>query len=731
MMRQRKIGRSPGWRKKRFNRWAGPGRMGLLLLLALLLALGPVWSAAAGTEMMYRPERPLGLLATMGTVFGAAGDFVRGDQAGGRPIPEEDLSAIQASLEKFSLTVIRDPRLAEIIDAIIMEIATAEELPGGIQDNKEFIAEIIRDPRLIQVVGEVIGRYLQEEELADEIRAIAGVISDLITYPELHYFVRDCLAALLENKALGQMMNDLLLTATGMIYDAGSATVGDILKDRRIPGLAKEVTSLVTGTIPEILQFVEDNNDKILGLAEDILLIFTEYGVGLPPDLLEDARLKGCLAEITARMLKPEVLNAAVSMGFGLSEHLLRVGFVSTTEQLRLKKAAIGELVGGLVKEFFTAENAKAQKYFQESLTEVLERGRERAASATPKDLTVFGMVDADIQKKIADAVALVPPQMARLAAFTWLVEGTTLPGDPTYADTGVDPRPRSYDAWVKDVVGFSMDLLADNAGGLAAALNRDLERIVRDFLDDHGADISAVLREVILDLPLDRAAGEYRADEAALKGLAAELVERIFACLPLEELLQAVLDEDGISEFVAVVDEISAELFDELPFGEAAALIRDDRSILQALVKALPHIAPGELAAMIRHDDRIIAALGEATAGMPVETIIAFIQDEKRAALIGQNIAAMLLGVAADFVEDERMTPFSYEVVMGAIDSLEGTPAALIFDSLAQFLENENFTGYLIGSFHELAYGVNTELRHLYQRVVPRFFTQALWKFI
>ncbi len=726
-MRKNKSGLFSGRIKTLFKRYSHLGKIGLLSLLALLLALGPIWPGAAGAELTGQPVRPAGLRATVGAIFASAGDYARGEQSGGRLLPEKDLSAILASLEEFSQSVLRDPRLAEIIDSIIEEIITAEGLPGGIQDNKVFVAEIIRDPRLVSVVGEIIADFLQDERLAADIEAIAGTIADLITYHDLHYTVRDVIAAVMENKSLEWMINDLLLTATDTLYGTGSDFAASLLEDERIPGLIKEFTPVATGAISEMARFVDDNYGEMLVLAEDMVLLFVDYGVDLPVNLLQDQRLSECLSGIVERILKPELYEYAVSTGFELSGHLLETGLVSAAGQIKARESAIKALAGGLVQEFFKADGAKAQIYFQESLTEVIDRGRERAAAATPADRKVLELIDAEIQKKIADAVAVVPPQMAKLAAFTWLLGDTV---DPPYADTPVDPEPRTYRAWVEDVVGVVVDLFQGNAGDLARAMNKDLEKIVGEYLAENEAAISVELRKVIAGLPLGEVGEEIGSQKAELKRLARTLIERIFACLPLDELLDTVLDEKSVGELIGVVEELSADLFDELPFADASGLIREDRRILEELLKALPDVTLSEMAAMVRDDTRIIAAVGDATAGMPVGTIIDFIQDEQRAGLIGHSIAQMLLGLVADFVEDERLTDFSYDVVLGALDSLEGTPAALFFDSLALFVENEDFVGYLVDSLYELTYGVNTELQHLYKKVVPRFFTHALWKF-
>ena len=225
-MRRRMAWFFPGWgRRCRYL-----GKTALLTFLALLLAVGPVWpvSAAAGTAQ--RGSASGGLLAAVGQVFEAAGKFARGEQVAGRPIPEQDLSAALGSLNEFSLTVLKDPRLAEIIDQIISDLVTNEELPGGIQKNKEFIAEIIRDPRLVRVLGDITP---QDERLARDIEDFFKIIFDLITREDLHYFIRDSLAALVEQR--DWKGRRLAAAATGMIYYT-VAMPFHLLSDERCPG---------------------------------------------------------------------------------------------------------------------------------------------------------------------------------------------------------------------------------------------------------------------------------------------------------------------------------------------------------------------------------------------------------------------------------------------------------------------------------------------------------------
>lgn len=711
-MRRRMAWFFPGWgRRCRYL-----GKTALLTFLALLLAVGPVWpvSAAAGTAQ--RGSASGGLLAAVGQVFEAAGKFARGEQVAGRPIPEQDLSAALGSLNEFSLTVLKDPRLAEIIDQIISDLVTNEELPGGIQKNKEFIAEIIRDPRLVRVLGDIISDYLQDERLARDIEDFFKIIFDLITREDLHYFIRDSLAALVEQKGLERAANDLLLAATGMIYYAGSDAVSDLLSDERVPLVVSELISTVAGPVPEIvsLLLIDENNEKILGVAEDILLIFAQYGGELPLDILEDIRLRESLADMLLLLVHPHVYATAASIGDNLAVHLLDKTAAGLTADETLENA-----LGGLVHDFF---KSGVQDYFVDSLTQLISIARSRAWDATPSDRSVLG-TQANIQKSIADALAKVPPQIAKYAVFTWLVDGN--PSPPYNQTPGLDPVPRTFQQWGRDLGGFLRQ--NNRAMELAVALAADLRNIVGRYLQENAGHISDSLRVAVLELPLEEAAANIRSGGRAAE-LAQELVDRIIDCVPLDELAQCILEEADIA---GVIEELSEDFISDLPFDKAARLLAEDRRVVEALEESLPQISLAEVAETIRRDERIIGVLADAAANLPVDRIIDFIQDEKRAGLIGGAIARTLLNLAADFVEDEQLAAFLHAVLLDAVNSLEGTPGILVTDALARFMENENFAGSLVSSLYDLTYGVKTELWHLYKQVVPRFFTHALWNFI
>ena len=358
-MRRRMAWFFPGWgRRCRYL-----GKTALLTFLALLLAVGPVWpvSAAAGTAQ--RGSASGGLLAAVGQVFEAAGKFARGEQVAGRPIPEQDLSAALGSLNEFSLTVLKDPRLAEIIDQIISDLVTNEELPGGIPEEQGIYRRIIRDPRLVRVLGDIISDYLQDERLARDIEDFFKIIFDLITREICT--ISSGIPWLLSwsKRDWKGRQTTLLLAATGMIYYAGSDAVSDLLSDERVPLVVSELISTVAGPVPEIvsLLLIDENNEKILKVAEDILLIFAQYGGELPLDILEDIRLRESLADMLLLLGHPHVYATAASIGDNLAVHLLDKTAAGLTADETLENA-----LGGWSMIF----KSGVQDYFVDSLTQ-------------------------------------------------------------------------------------------------------------------------------------------------------------------------------------------------------------------------------------------------------------------------------------------------------------------------------------------------------------------------
>ena len=105
------------------------GQTAVVSLLVLLLVIGPAAPAFAQGETANRATGADGLMSTIAVIFNAAGSFARGEHAASRPIPERELSSALEALNEFNLAVLKDPRLATILDEIIAELLEGEGSP--------------------------------------------------------------------------------------------------------------------------------------------------------------------------------------------------------------------------------------------------------------------------------------------------------------------------------------------------------------------------------------------------------------------------------------------------------------------------------------------------------------------------------------------------------------------------------------------------------------------------
>ncbi|HOL16558.1 MAG TPA: hypothetical protein PLZ49_10310, partial [Bacillota bacterium] len=484
-------GMSSKLKQKAVQRFKSLGQTAVVSLLALLLAIGPAAPAFAQGETADQATGSGGLMSTIAVIFNAAGSFARGEYAAGRPIPERDLSSALAALNEFNLAVLKDPRLAGILDEIIAELLEGEGVAAGIQNNTEFIAAVVRDPRLVDTLGEIISDYLQDERLTADFEYLFSVIFELIAEEDLHYYIRDTLAALVEHESLEQTINDLLLTAVNIIYNAGTDAIVALVTDERIPQVIKELASLFIEPFPQIitLLLVDEDNERILQVAEEMLLILAEYGTGLPVNIMEDERLKAALADLILMVYEP-VPEAAGAIASDLSEHLFHKTAQGLTADNTLEDA-----LDNFVQDFF---KSGLQSYLENSLTTLISQARARAQSATPSDRSLMGQ-QANIQKSIADGVAKVPPQMVKFGFVRWLVDGNP---SPAYSQTpGLDPVPRTYRLWARDVGG----LLKENqrAASLAGAAANSIRSILDDYIAENQGHLANLIREAVEGLPL------------------------------------------------------------------------------------------------------------------------------------------------------------------------------------------------------------------------------------
>ena len=698
-----------GLKRAAYKHLKQAGKTGLLSLLILALAIGPLSSVAAGAGAVdTQPE------SVFSAIYGAVRAHVRGDLPTAGAMPADKLAVALASLDDFNLSVLKDPRLAAALDEIIGDIFDDAGMVEGIQDKKEFAANILRDPRLAATLGDIITGYLQDERLAEDIKQLFEMIFDLITDDELHYFIRDALAALVEDPRLAATVNDLMLETVSTAYGSGADTVAGLITDERVPLFIKDLLAVLVSPLPDLLAVTYD--EKVRSVTGDLLLVLLDHEMELAAGLVENEDLKGLIADMLLLLAEP-LPGAAADLGLGLVDHATSKIAVGVTD------GTIDEVLDELVDHLFIHQDTSAQglqQYFYNSFGTVKDRSMSRASGYCPTDTDVgWGQGNQNIQKQVAEGLAEIPPDLAQQTFFNWLVFHNP---DPPYPGT-LDYIPRTYYHWAADVAGL---LSADRAEAMAEAFQGSLEEMVERFVDEHERDILNSLRQAVEGLPMEDIAARIR-DDGRMESIPEELVDAITGAMPLEELAGFIKEEAAVIE---LLDELYEDFVDDLPFDATGRRIREDRRILEALQGSIPGFSLSEIAESIRTDSRVISALARVAAETPVDVIIDFIQDEKRAPLIGHTLARILLNLVADFVGDAELADFLHGVLHdAAFDSLGGSPGLLITDSLAAFLDNEEFAAYLVESLYRLTYGVDYELWRLYQQVVPRFFTHALWE--
>lgn len=698
-----------GLKKIAYKRLKQAGKTGLLFLLVIALTASPLSSVAAGLNTADPRSE-----SVFGTIFGAVRAHMQGEAPAGQAMPGEELAAALAALDDFTLLVLKDPRLSTALDEIILDLLEDEGTVEGIQEKKEFVAGILRDPRLSATLGDIITGYLRDERLAEDIEQLFGVVFDLITNEDLHYFLRDALASLVEDPRLENTVNGLLTEVVGTAHDTGTEALADLVTDDQIPLFITDLVSIMLSPLPDLLTLTYDERVRLL--SADLLEILVEHEMEQAVSLVENEDLKAVVADLLLLLAEP-VAGATAEIGLGLVEQTV------PGAARGLADGTIDDVLDEMVDHLFKHQGGSGvglQAYFYDALGTVKTRSMSRAMDYCPQDTDVgWGQGHQNIQKQVAEGQAEIPPDLAQQVFFKWLIDENP---DPPYT-SDMEYTPRTYYAWAADLAGL---LTEERVDGITEELLISLKEVVNSFVDEHEKDILSSLRRAVETLPIEDLADQIRADDQ-IDQLPQDLVERITALMPLEELAGYIKEEAKLLE---VLEDVSGDFVDDLPFQKTGRMIRKDKRILKALQASVPGFSLSEVAGTIRSDHRIIDALARVAAETPVDAVIDFIQDERRSALIGQTMAGTLLNLAADFVVDEDLSTFIQGVFFDAIfDSLGGSPGSLIVDSLAAFLENEDFATYLVQALYELTYGVDYELWNLYRQVVPRFFTYALWK--
>lgn len=688
-------------------------KKGLLILLLLALAVGPVLSAAAASSPTRSAPKREGMLQTVSQALAPVKTYVAGEEVNIlEPLPEGELAEALLALNRFNTAVLKDDRLASALDAIILEIIEHEQFAEGIADKQQFLADIIRDERLVQVLGDVVAEYLMDEQLTADIEYFFSIIFDLLADEEMHFMIRDTVAAFVENPRLEATVNGIITTAIDLFYYSGVEAAADsLLTDPRVPQTINEIIAILVSSLPETAA-APLNDPRVLHVFEELLGIFVEYGTNTAVNMLDDQRVVEAVTEIVMLLLD-SVSLPAVQMAADTADYALPV------IGARLTDGTLEQVVGGLVDDLVGTE---FQNYFNTSFNKIISTAQSRADANTPGDNTVgcLGITeDVNVRKSIARGIAEVPPELVRDGFIKWLVFG-----NEEYYGDDIDPKPRTYTEWALDFVGL---LTPERADALGNALSEALRTVITDFIVEHKDDLGSAIGQAI-EAAWGGVAEEIKKEETKknIKKQSAILTQRIIQNIPLDDLAEHI--RQNLEH--ARLKDIAGEMIEELPFQEAGTLLRWDDRIVRTLTEALPNFSLSNVAAMIRDDQHIISSLADVLADFPVEAITDFLQDEHRANLVGHLAAHTLLNIAADFVDDERTAEFIYVTIIDFLGSFEDTPGTLIRDFLASFLDNEYFAQYLAEAIGTLRQGVNREMVILFKQIVPRFFTGFIWQY-
>ncbi len=742
-------------------------KRGVLILLLLLMTVGPVFSAAAGSKQASAAGEE-NMLSAMGSILSPVKLYLAGEEIQPvRTLTEEELAEALASLNEFNVNVLKDPRLASILDEIIWGLVDNEDFTGAIQDRKEFFADIVRDERLVSVLGDVIADYLRDPKLAQDIEYFFSVIVDLVADPELQHFIMETVALLLENPKLEATINQLLTAAVDMGYGSFIEAAVGMITDPGIPGVLQEVTAVLLESLPELINMVDD--ERVLAVAESMVEIIMEYGNDTAINLLEDQRLRTALADmlvlsvenvpagaIASDLTELALRKAGESLSDGTLDQVLSdfvnelflgvvdyidvpgVGLVAlpvllmeissppavTTRYSALTATHKNNLRTQINKWYlynFANNNlldaavvikdygADTQLWidFHNALNYIKTQSANQASANTPEERSASCSEAFGQRPGIASAVAEVPADLMRDAFFTWLMFG--IPEANVSGAAG----------WVTDMGKL---LTPERAEDLGAAMGSATRAVIDDFMVEHNDDIALAFRNAVLDLPWDELAQGLR-DEENIELSGQILLNRIMANMPLSELADYIGEQlEGVQ-----LDVITAELFSEIPFEEAGIMLGYDRRIIDKLHDSIPGFSLKEVANLVRNDRRIISALADTVATFPVNTLSGFLQDPQRAEYIGHTLAGIVLNLAADFVEDERMADFINDVIINIIGSFEDSPGTMVLGFLSAFLDNDDFAHYWVTAL-PVQKGVTEEAADMYKQAVPRFFTYFIW---
>lgn len=756
-------------------------KRGVLLLLLVMMTVAPILTAAAGSRQASAAGEDT-LLGAMNIALEPVRLYLAGEElAPVKTLSEEELAEALASLEEFNETVLKDPRLAGILDEIIWGLVEDEDFAAAIAGRQHLFADIIRDERLAAVLGDVIADYLQDPRLAQDIEYFFQVIIDLMGDEEMRFYIMESIAMLLEDPRLEKMFNDLIIAAVDLGYGSLIETMVDMIAHPGVPGLMQELTSVLLDSLPELVGAVED--ERVLQVAEEMVEMGLSYGTDTVVAMLEDPSLRNLLADLLIMLVEAvpaqEIINDMTGLALeaietGLSDDTLgqmvnevfnglfvgqvdyidvpgtglvalpvlnleidsdpgataRYSSLSTTNKNELRArildwyghnfantAALDAAV--VVQDFGT--DTELWLYFHQALNYIISQSMSQAASYTPMEAAAWTDCSQaqdqieGIRSQIAEAIAEVPGEMIRNAVFTWLIFGV-----PKSKTGSGEVELKGVPEWARGFAGLvspaRIAALSDAMGDAAGA-------VIDDFFDEHADDIAAGLRLALLEVPWDDLAQCLR-EEEQIDGAAGLMLERIIANMPMAELAQYIREQMGEAQ----LETIAGELIGALQLEEAGGVLRNDTRVLDMLHESIPGFSMKNVANMVRSDRRIIGSLALTASNFPVKALSGFLQDSERAQYIGSSLAGILLNLAGNFVEDERLTQFINDAVINAIGSLDGSPGSQILRFLSAFLDNEDFANRWVTSL-PLRQGLTEEAVRMYKMAIPNFFTNFIWR--
>ncbi|MFY9115002.1 MAG: hypothetical protein WAO23_07170 [Dethiobacteria bacterium] len=709
-------------------------------ILALLLSFGPLWApvAAAATAAdsasqsesadngeTEKTEKPMKrFFASLDAAYRhAQKDVLRtfpdlevngllsllGIQKEREELPTADLvaeeltNALQA-LNDFSISILRDEELTEALDEILWEILEEDKFLEGAQKHKKFVADIIRDERLIYLIGDVIAEMLKDEQLVEDIEFFFSIVFDLLGDERIHGFLKETIARLVEDGRTSNLLDRIMLAGAQIAYETTTGFVGELTSDEKVKGLVNDFTEFLITPMPGMMaQVIEDKS--VHKVAADMALTMLEYGPETIADLLEDPRFQEFLGDMIIAIADSGALFIADSMSdehlFGLMDGL----FANVAAELG--RGTLSNSIGNMVDDFFGCREFRdfIDPAFEYMRLESIERAKEKTVGDT---LKLPGLdLEINIMREISWGIAEVPPDLAHLAVFTWMVEG----------HENIDNR--TFGQIARDIANLlSPELVAE----LGEALKGVLKGALPQAIDENREKMVASLENFFADIPYDDLVQHIRQDNS-LGEFSQTLVEALMTHLPFAELATIMRDP----ETIAAITNVTGSLIEKFPLKEIGAFIEDDVRIWGIISDALVSLPTDELAAFIREEDRITELLQELIADFPVSAISGFLQGGERADIIGHNIAGLILNIAADFVETERLTDFAYTVICNILESFDEPVPKVLFDALARAFENEEMAPYLAGALVGFAVEAKPDIHAVFKQFVPNFFTRII----